>query len=434
MGQETSSLPPKTLSERSLRGVADYILSGEARKIVVMIGAGLSTAAGIPDFRSPKTGLYANLQRFNLEDPTDIFDIDFFKKDPKPFYTLAEEIYPGKYKHTISHRFLSLLAKKGLLFQLFSQNVDCLERLAGVPDELLVEAHGSFYSQRCIQCKKEYPTEEFRDRVRRGEVVYCNAEGCEGSALVKPDITFFGEQLPRRFYERIHLPREADLIIVMGTSLQVGPFNMLPENVPTAIPRLLINRDQVGSFGSRSDDVIWLGDCDESVRKLAEELGWLEELEKDWVEAVGEEEAQIQRSGSRMVAEDEVSRLAEKIDHVHIEDEETDTNGLYSLHEEAEPDARRESLGSSSGDGGRAKFEGQGDALETKANGGSDRPKEASKVEASRGVQSAEGSEGIFMTVDTRTVVEPAEPLNENVKGLEGTKVGKEEKTETPTN
>ncbi|KAM7205251.1 NAD-dependent histone deacetylase SIR2 [Rhypophila sp. PSN 637] len=328
MGQDQSSVPPpRKLSERSLAGVAEYILSGQAQKIVVMIGAGLSTAAGIPDFRSPKTGLYANLQRFNLEDPTDIFDIQFFQEDPKPFYTLAEEIYPGKYKPTISHQFISLLAKKGLLHQLFTQNVDCLERLAGVPDDLLVEAHGSFNSQRCIKCKTEYPTEEFRERVRKGEVVYCPAEECKG-ALIKPDITFFGEQLPTRFRQRRHLASEADLIIVMGTSLQVGPFNELPEDVPHATPRLLINRDRVGSFGLRSDDVIWLGDCDESVRELAEALGWTEELEKDWTELVGAEEAEIQKTGARMCVEDDVSRLAEKIDHVHIVDDDGfDANG-----------------------------------------------------------------------------------------------------------
>ena len=107
-------------------------------------GAGISTSAGIPDFRSPDTGLYANLARLDLPYAEAVFDIGYFRKNPLPFYTLAQELYPGKYRPTITHSFINLLNKKGLLMQLFTQNIDCLEREAGVPDELIIEAHGSF--------------------------------------------------------------------------------------------------------------------------------------------------------------------------------------------------------------------------------------------------------------------------------------------------
>jgi NAD+-dependent protein deacetylase SIR2 len=107
-------------------------------------GAGISTSAGIPDFRSPDTGLYANLSRLNLPYAEAVFDISYFRNNPLPFYTLAQELYPGKYRPTITHSFITLLHKKGLLLKLFTQNIDCLEREAGVPDELIVEAHGSF--------------------------------------------------------------------------------------------------------------------------------------------------------------------------------------------------------------------------------------------------------------------------------------------------
>jgi NAD-dependent histone deacetylase SIR2 len=107
-------------------------------------GAGISTSAGIPDFRSPETGLYANLSRLNLPYAEAVFDISYFRNNPEPFYTLAQELYPGKYRPTITHSFINLLHKKGLLLKLFTQNIDCLEREAGVPAEMIIEAHGSF--------------------------------------------------------------------------------------------------------------------------------------------------------------------------------------------------------------------------------------------------------------------------------------------------
>jgi NAD-dependent histone deacetylase SIR2 len=91
-------------------------------------------------------------------------------------------------------------------------------------------------------------------------------------------------------------------------------------------PRVLFNLEQVGSFGTRADDVMVLGDCDAGVRQLAEELGWKDELEKSWRELVGDEEAERQLQGAtkRVAAlHDEVSKLAEEVDEVlHIGDKE----------------------------------------------------------------------------------------------------------------
>ncbi|KAJ2798928.1 Sir2 histone deacetylase Hst2, partial [Coemansia furcata] len=114
-------------SDSSLEAIADMVATGKAKNIIVMAGAGISTDAGIPDFRSPGTGLYDNLQQFNLPHPEAIFSIDYFRRNPKPFYMLAKELYPGQYVPTQSHFF----------------NIDCLERAAGIDPELIVEAHGS---------------------------------------------------------------------------------------------------------------------------------------------------------------------------------------------------------------------------------------------------------------------------------------------------
>ncbi|PON21411.1 NAD-dependent histone deacetylase SIR2 [Trichoderma gamsii] len=320
MGQEESTLadahgPPETLQERSLEAVAEYIKSGDARRIVVLTGAGISTAAGIPDFRSPKTGLYSNLARLKLPYAEAVFDIAYFRNRPEPFYVLAQELYPGKFHPTVSHAFIALLAQKGLLQMLFTQNIDCLERAAGVPSDKIVEAHGSFATQRCIECKVEFPDDKMKKHVLRGDVPRC--EECKG--LVKPDITFFGEALPRAFSEKSHNTVMADLVLIIGTSLTVYPFASLPDMARQKAPRVLFNMEKVGSLGSRPDDVLELGSCDNGIRKLAELLGWTDELEDLWRNIIGNEEAERQlrsQTDRDEEIEDELQKLTGEIETV----------------------------------------------------------------------------------------------------------------------
>jgi NAD-dependent histone deacetylase SIR2 len=329
MGQEESSMsysgPPATLTERSLAAVADYVKSGRCKNIVVLTGAGISTAAGIPDFRSPGTGLYANLARLNLPYAEAVFDISYFREHPEPFYVLANELYPGKFHPTVSHAFIALLARKSLLQMLFTQNIDCLERVAGVPSDRIIEAHGSFAKQRCIECKEEYPDDKMKEHVFGGKVPHCDKEGCKG--LVKPDIVFFGEPLPKAFDNNTFQVAMADLVLVVGTSLSVYPFAALPGLAQEGKPRVLFNMEQVGQLGSRSDDVIQLGDCDAGIRKFADELGWRDELEALWREIVGDAEADRQNSGREKEAvQDEVERLAAEVGAVVIDDSEDKTD------------------------------------------------------------------------------------------------------------
>lgn len=246
-----------------------------------MLGAGVSTSAGIPDFRSPKTGLYANLARLNLPYPEAVFDVGFFRRNPEPFYTLAHELYPGKYRPTITHSFIRLLSDHGVLHFCFTQNIDTLERRAGIPDEKIIEAHGSFATQRCIDCKVPYDDAKMKETVRKKQVPICDS--CH-RGLIKPDIVFFGEQLPNRFLGNISAVNVADLLIVMGTSLTVHPFALLADLPNDLCPRVLINLDKVGSFGSRPDDVVLLGPCDDIVKQLCKELGWEDELTRLWEE------------------------------------------------------------------------------------------------------------------------------------------------------
>lgn len=173
-------------------------------------------AAGIPDFRSPKTGLYNNLQKYNLPYSSAVFEIDYFHKNPQPFFALSKELYPGNFRPTPCHYFIRLLHEKGLLLRHYTQNIDTLEHLAGIPSEKLVEAHGTFRTNHCTRCRAEYSMEWVKEAIFADTVPTCTR--CNG--VVKPDIVFFGEDLPQKFYL---LPekdfKECDLLIIMGTSL-----------------------------------------------------------------------------------------------------------------------------------------------------------------------------------------------------------------------
>lgn len=261
--------------------LATDIKTGRFRNIVFMVGAGISTSAGIPDFRSPTTGLYANLSSYKLPYPEAIFELDYFRKHPDPFYQLALEINPEKYNEpTIFHKFIADLAQRGWVKRVYTQNIDTLERLAGVPSELIVEAHGSFAGNHCLDCRRPMSQARFTellnalktDKTRKGRV---NCDACK-KGLVKPDIVFFGEGLPNRFFECIEEDFDdeegdgaPDLVIVAGTSLTVHPFAGLPEMVGQKTVRVLINRDEVGSF-KRANDLVLLTSCD----KFVTDCGW----------------------------------------------------------------------------------------------------------------------------------------------------------------
>ncbi|WWD19882.1 hypothetical protein CI109_104351 [Kwoniella shandongensis] len=318
-GKETTAEDDLESEDDPLKRVARLIKSGKAKNIIFLLGAGISTSAGIPDFRSPSTGLYHNLQKLNLPFPEAVFELGFFKDRPEPFWALAKEIYPGKHYPTPTHYLLPLLNEHNVLRRVFTQNIDTLETLAGLPRDRLVEAHGSFATSHCLKCRREVDRDAvLRAGVRNGQVVRCDAASqgakkgkksvCGG--LVKPDIVFFGENLPERFFRLIPDLKSCDLLVVIGTSLQVRPFSSLVDQVPRSCPRLLINREPVGPFeyisrsrsASSSRDMYWEGDADEGVWKLVKELGWEDELE-EMIE-VGREEIDRKEREATGVADD----------------------------------------------------------------------------------------------------------------------------------
>ena len=243
-----------------------------------MTGAGISVAAGIPDFRTKGTGLYDNLQKYNLPYAEAIFDINYFKKNPKPFCILAKEMWPSNFDPTPCHYFIKLLEQKGLLLRNYTQNIDTLEKITGLNETKVVEAHGCFANGHCISCQKPHSHDWIKEKIFEDKIPKC--EKCSG--FVKPDITFFGESLPERFHNLLTGDlKHVDLLLVIGTSLVVHPFASIATKIPNDIPRILINMELAGPFKKESKrDISILGDCQMKIIELMKELGWFEDFQK----------------------------------------------------------------------------------------------------------------------------------------------------------
>lgn len=288
------------LASFDLHGIAQLFNENKLAKssVIVLVGAGISTSAGIPDFRSPESGIYANLQKYNLQHPEDVFKISYFKNNPTPFYDLSKTLLPIKLRPTVSHYFIRLIHEKGYLLRCFSQNVDSLEALSGLPKDKLCLAHGSFETGHCLRCNAEYSFKWMRKIVEEGGIPHCTqTQDCKG--LIKPDIKFFGERLDNRFFRLVKedFPK-CELLIIIGSSLSVMPFAQLVQRAPPRCPRLLINKTKSGhdipailrlfkpSTGLLYDrkgnirDVAYLGECDEACLKLADLLSWRLDLDR----------------------------------------------------------------------------------------------------------------------------------------------------------
>lgn len=227
------------------------------------------------------------MQKYDLPFPEAVFDLGFYRRNPKPFCSLAQEMWPGvNHFPTLTHSFIALLAEKKLLLRDYTQNIDGLEYLANTPADLLVECHGHYRSATCIECgAKADPERVQQSIVQGGQAPIC--EKCK-RGLVKPDIVFFGESLPFKFHAALSQDKnEADLLLVLGTSLQVAPVSAIPNMVRRTCKRALINRDLVGNFQEDGErDVFCPGDCDDSIRVLSKLLGWYQELEEKHEQAV----------------------------------------------------------------------------------------------------------------------------------------------------
>lgn len=192
----------------------------ESRSCVAFTGAGVSTLSGISDFRG-QNGLYT---RTDI-DANKLFDINHFRSDPSYYYLKAKDFIYNLEEKTpnIVHTELARLEKKGIVKAVITQNIDLLHQKGG--SERVVEVHGSPIVHRCLSCGKTWSFDEIAAMVQKDIVPSCDE--CGGT--VKPEITFFGEALPfRAVEEAVQLSEQADLMLVLGSSLTVQPAASFP--------------------------------------------------------------------------------------------------------------------------------------------------------------------------------------------------------------
>lgn len=197
---------------------ARRLLSG-ASHIVALTGAGISTPSGIPDFRSPSSGLWERV------DPLQVASLFAFRQRPQDFY---DWIYPLTKKTlaarpNAAHLALAQMEKFGPLQAVITQNIDMLHSKAG--SQNIIEIHGHMRELTCLRCFDIVPSEPVLEQfLESGEAPHCSCGG-----VLKPNVILFGEQLPvRALAESKRQARQCDVMLVVGSSLEVAPAGDLP--------------------------------------------------------------------------------------------------------------------------------------------------------------------------------------------------------------
>jgi NAD-dependent deacetylase len=230
---------------------------------IVLTGAGISTPSGIPDFRSPGTGLWSRY------DPMEVASLSAFRYHPEKFlawfHPLAKKIYQAV--PNPAHIALAMLQKSGYLHTIITQNVDGLHQRAGANHVL--EVHGTLQTLTCINCFQQYPSDSFITQyIEEGETPHCPK--CE--QILKPDVILFEEQLPRKIWLKARQAcRNCRFILIAGSSLEVTPAATLPlEAVENNAKLILINKSP--TYLDPRADVLMHADVADILPEIANEV------------------------------------------------------------------------------------------------------------------------------------------------------------------
>jgi NAD-dependent deacetylase len=207
----------RQVTTREVERLAELL--GRSRRAVALTGAGVSVPSGIPDFRTPETGLWAKV------DPMEVAHISVFEGDPERFWSYYRPRFQslGDKEPNRAHEALAELERRGLIEGVITQNIDRLHRAAG--SENVIEVHGSIETSSCLKCGAVFGLDAVEDLFDERGVAICSE--CGGA--VKPDVVLFGEMLPVEAIERAtELAEGADLMLCVGSSLAVHPVAGLP--------------------------------------------------------------------------------------------------------------------------------------------------------------------------------------------------------------
>lgn len=236
----------------------------EAGSVVALTGAGISVPSGIPDFRSPRTGLWSKV------DPMEVAHIEVFRRDPHRFWSFYGQRFDAldDKQPNSAHHALAALERAGFLDAVITQNIDRLHGRAGSRE--VIEVHGSIATSSCLECGSRFELPEVR---RRQANALEGFPSCDCGSPLKPDVVLFGELLPAAAIARAErLAAAADVLLCIGSSLEVHPVAGLPELTLAAGGKLAIITQGRTPF-DRVATVRMTGDVVDELRALQAALG-----------------------------------------------------------------------------------------------------------------------------------------------------------------
>jgi len=234
-----------------------------SRYAIALTGAGISTPSGIPDFRSSANGLW------HKHDPMKVASLSAFRTRPENFFAwfrpLAQQVIEAA--PNPAHLALAGMETLGILKSVITQNIDGLHHKAG--SRTIHEIHGTINTLTCVTCYQSYPASDFHQSyIYEGVLPTCHA--CGG--LLKPDVILFEEQLPREVWRKAEEEvRKCDLMIVIGSSLEVNPVAQLPYKVVSQGGKLVIINEQTTYMNARAD-LVFSSDAAKVLPEILERL------------------------------------------------------------------------------------------------------------------------------------------------------------------
>jgi NAD-dependent deacetylase len=234
-----------------------------SKKAVVLTGAGFSTPSGVPDFRSPGSGLWTRYL------PMEVASLSTFRYDPEKFFAWLRPLasHMLRAEPNPAHKALAELEQAGFIKDIITQNIDFLHQRAG--SKSVIEIHGTFNTLTCTSCYKQHSSAGFMDSyIEEGNIPRCP----DCNSLLKPDVILFEEQLPVRMWM---LAQEAsstcDLMLVAGTSLEVMPSAGLPVRALDNGAHLVVVNKSTTFIDERAD-LFFMDDVAEIIPRIAAEI------------------------------------------------------------------------------------------------------------------------------------------------------------------
>ena len=260
----------------------ELLKNNKLNKITFLVGAGISTSSGIPDFRGSNGVFIDIIKKYNLQRAEEFFSKKNFLEKPELLYDYLKQFKSKEYFPNITHYFMKYLIDKKKCELIFTQNFDGLEIKAGIDPNNILFAHGTLTEGHCISCGDNVDINLINKGINDNKIIKC--EKCGGPC--KPKIVLYNEDLPEIFYEKADYAKECDVGIIIGTELVVDPFSRLTNKFNKNSWIVIINKTFVGDFDYYdifNKQLFLEGYCDDIVKQILIDCGWFNDFKNKYL-------------------------------------------------------------------------------------------------------------------------------------------------------